>query len=146
MTTTNRVFQTFKKISLTFGNLTTQQMLADSSGDTSWDLSDINWTRIVVIGSLDTITGTNIQFSLNTTNKDVAGATTQLAATKANGSTAMASAVLTAANTGAFGFATGRQAADGSAASNIGKRISVMASPTSITVTSGSIDILIQGD
>lgn len=141
--TTDRVFKTSKVIKLTFTGITSDQLLTDANGANKFDISDVNWKRIVVEGNVTTITGTNVNFKILTSNDQNAGATTDSAATYADGTTAFASGAKTA--TGRFAFATGKEASTGAAASNIGKYIMVFADVTSITALEGSLFIYVEG-
>ena len=147
MTTTDRVFKTHKVIKVPISiTHSTDEMLTDAAGANKWDISDVNWERIVVEGNITTITGSTAKVNLKilTSNDSNAGATTDTAAVKGNGSTAMASGDKTA--TGRFMFATGKSAADGSAASNIGKYIELLADKTNaITSIVGDAWIYVEG-
>lgn len=143
MTTTNRVFKTSKVIKISFAGITSDQLLTDAAGNNKWDISDVNWDRIVVEYNVTTLTGTSVTFKMLTTNDPNGGATTDTQADKADGSTDMASATLT--GTGRGMFATGKMAADGSAASNIGKYIEILADVTSLTALVGDIFIYVEG-
>ena len=152
MSNTPRIYKNLKRIALTFSGIagtTTTQLLSDSNGNTRFDISDVNWQRVVMIGSLDSIAATSttsITFSLLTSNKGGnTGNTTDLAAVKADGSTGFA-VNKTSATSPAFGTSTGKIASTGAAASNIGSSISVLATlDSSVTSASGSIDLYVEG-
>ena len=144
MSTTNRVFKTNKTVKLVFTNIAADGMLSTADGISDIDLSDINWQRIVVHGTVDAITGTSVTFKAVTGNDpSVPLATTSVAATKGDGTTAFASASLT--GTGTFSFATTKRSSDGSAASNIGSKIGFWADVTTVTDLDGSITVYIEG-
>jgi hypothetical protein len=145
MSTTNRVFKTKKVISLTLNNVIADALLADANGNTVFDISDVNWQRIVIEGNITTITGTNINLKVLTTNDplNTGGATTDSAATQADGSTAFTSGAKT--GTGRFMFATAKYKADGSACSNIGNFIEVFGDTTALTVLTGNVNIYVEG-
>jgi hypothetical protein len=148
MTTTNRVFKTFKTITGTFSGLTGDTVLTDASGDSYWDLTDINWEVITTEINLLTLTTTNATFKHLTTNKSVTVASSaDVAALKADGSTAFASAAITPAQApGKFSISTARSKADGSAASNIGKKLGLwLDAAGTMGACAGDFTIYIQG-
>jgi hypothetical protein len=150
MSNTPRIYKNLKRIALAFSAIagtTATQLIGDSTGNTRFDISDVNWQRIVMIGSLDSIAATSvtsITFSLLTTNKvGNTGSTSDVAATKADGSTAFAKNVTA---TGTFGTSTGKIASTGATAALVGGAISVLATlDSSVTSASGSIDLYIEG-
>jgi|GEM_PF-3925587 len=152
MSNTPRVYKNLKRLNLTFtaiAGTTATQLLADSNGNTRFDISDVNWQRIVMHGSLDSISATSttsITFSLLTSNTPSnTGNTGDLAAVKADGSTAF-QVNKTSATTPAFGTSTGKVASTGAAASNIGSHISILATlDASVTSASGSVTLYIEG-
>ena len=143
MSNTSRVFRNNKMILLSFTGITSDQMLTDESGNKAFPLGDVDWSRIVIETNVTTLTGTSVTFKVVTTNDAPSIATTSVAAVMGNGSTAFASASVT--GTGRKMFATGKAAADGSAASNIGGYIGVWADVDTISALAGTINIYIEG-
>jgi len=149
MTTTSRVFSRNKVIAIPYTGVTATAVLADALGKVYQDISDVAWKRIVLENRLDTFTGSSspsVTMSLITTNDQInPGATTDPAAKAANGSTTIALSAQTAAGRAVSGF--GRTAADGSAASNVGKFLGVLATiANTVTACAGTIFIYLEGE
>ena len=143
MSTTNRVFKTNKVIQLDFTGVTSDQLLTDSSGNSLFDISDVDWQRIVMEHNVTSLTGTAVTFKVLTTNNKNGASTSAVAATQADGSTAFKSASVSGAGVGAV--ATGKTKGDGSAASNIGKYLMVLADVDTISALVGTIWLYIEG-
>lgn len=134
MSVSNRVFKTNKTVKLSIAAVAADATVPQSSGAVYIDLSDVNWAQITVEINCTVLTGTSfILKGLTTNDKDNGGATTDIAAVKADGSTAFNSASITA--TGRYNFSTGRYASTGAAATNIGKYVGFWIDVTSATVT-----------
>jgi hypothetical protein len=148
MSNTHRVFGNKRKLTLTFSGIAASaQLLADSNGNTRFPIGDINWQRIVMHSSLDSIAATSttsITFALLTSAKTGgAGATTDLAAVKADGSTTFKT---NHTATGVKSDATGKIASTGATAANVADFISILATPdASVTAAAGSVDIFLEG-
>lgn len=132
----------WKKVKLSGRSLTGTAMLADASGNTVIDLSDVDWTQINAQVNVTTLAGTATTIRLITGNEQALVTSSGVVATAANGSTALATASLTSANNSII--ATGRIAGDGSTASNIGQYLGVLVAPTGGTgLTACDIDVTI---
>lgn len=144
MSTTERVYKTHKVIKLSFENVTSDRTLSDGNGKVYFDLSDVNWQRLVVEVNIRALSGTSVVFKGITTNdQNNAGATTDVAALMGDATTAFASTSIT--GTGRTAFSTTKAAADGSAASNIGKYIGFWADVSSISDLDGELYLLVEG-
>lgn len=137
---TETLTKPWKKFKFSGRSLTGDAMLADASGDTVMDLSDVNWTQINAQVNVTTLAGTSITVKLITGNERALISTTGVVATAANGSTALQTAFLSAANNSIL--ATGRIATDGSTSSNIGQYLGVFVDAAGV-LTAGDIDVTV---
>lgn len=141
-TLTDRRF--VKRITFSEANATTSLLLSDTDGDSRFDMGNVDWKRFVGVVNVDTLTATNsgtATFSILTSAQGGGtGNTTDIAAVKGDGSTALATASIASATT--VSIQTGKAAADGSAASNLLDNLSVLLTKTNdITAISGYVDI-----
>ena len=137
MTTTNRVFKPNKTVKYSSQAKTGDALLDLSDGTHMIDLSDVKWNRIVVEVNVTTLTGTDFNLEAVTTNDQNFDGSDTLAsnvlAVGGDGSTAFASGNISA--TGRTMFACSKFAADGSAASNIGKYLGFIVDWNATTLT-----------
>lgn len=139
---TRRVARNFKKLSLTFTG-TADGLMQDSNGNTRFYIGDVDWSLLTAHCTLSSITGTSATFKVLTSmTQGNTGATTDLAAVKADGSTAFASASLASATV--VGIATGRMASTGAAASNIGDYISILVDVDTVSACVATAQVLVR--
>lgn len=148
MSNTPRIFANKKKLQLSFSALAgTAQLLQDASGNTRFPIDGVNWQRLVMHSSVDAVAATSttsITFSLLTSTKaGGAGATTDLAAVKADGSTTFKTNHTAA---GIKADATGKFASAGATATNVADYVSVLYTPdASVTSATGTVDLVLEG-
>lgn len=146
MTTTDRVLKPWKRVTIPSAVYTADKAMLLSDGTTKIDLSDVNVKRIVVELNVTAFSGTNFVVDVKTTSSPTFAFSdteaSNIQAVKADGSTAFSSATISA--TGRYSFATGLFAADGSAASNIGKYIGLFFDNNATSVTLDAI-VYIEG-
>lgn len=139
-TLANRV----KKFSLSFSGVTSDQLLADAAGNTRFNISDVDWNRITVHLTLDSITGTSVTAKVLTSAKGgKTGATTDLAAVRADGSTAFATASIASATK--VSVSTGKFASTGATATNVADAISILLDGDTLSGggATGSVDVYV---
>lgn len=142
MTSTSRLFRRSKQVKLTNSG-TTDALMAFPDGTFKFDLSDISWERIVLEYNITAITGT-VAFKVLTTNDDNnGGATTDVAAVGADGSTAFASAATNATGRGIVAIA--KRKADGSACSNVGKWLEIFRDGSTLSALTADLYLYVEG-
>jgi hypothetical protein len=142
MSQSELVYKPSKVITLNMTDLAADTLLSDASGLSAFDLSDVNWERIIVECNITAITGTNVVMKVVTGNRNALSATSPVAKT-GNGSSDFASATITTA--GVTMFATSKGAMDGSTVSTVGRYIGILADVTSVTDLDGTITIYVEG-
>ena len=133
----DRVYKTHKVIHYPSATITADQLLDLADGGHMADLSDVDWDHITVEVNVTAISGTDFNLEAVTTNDpDFDGSDTlteNILATKADGTTAFDSGNISA--TGRYMFSTGKTAADGSAAAEIGKKLGLFFDDNATSVT-----------
>jgi hypothetical protein len=136
------VYKPSKVITLNITDLAADTLLSDASGLSAFDLSDVNWERIIVECNITAITGTNVTFKVLTGNRNAITASSPVAKA-GNGSSDFSSGTLTTA--GVTMFAASKGAMDGSAVSTVGRYIGILADVTAVTDLDGTITIYVEG-
>lgn len=134
--------------SFSYSGISSDTVLTNGDGESYIDLGNIDWDQIVIENHVTALTGTAtvaVKAVALTTSKNNPGAAlvTDVAAVKADGSTALQTATL--ATVGKVAVGTGRAAADGSAASNIGKYIGIYLDCVQTTSATGKVYLYVKG-
>jgi hypothetical protein len=116
--------------------LTGDAMLADSSGLTVFDISDVAAEFAMLEVNVSTLAGTNVIVKVVTSNERNSVGVAAPVAKKANGSTDFSYTAITQG--GIYQTSTGFKAADGSAASTLGKFVGIFVDAAG-TLTAGDI-------
>ena len=144
MALTETLKKSFKVIKLSLTGVTGDAMLADSSGNTVFDLSEVNWSRIVMEVNATTVAGTNFTLKVVTANDSSLVNVSGRTATLANGTTTFVYTAITQALLAAK--ACSKAAADGSAASDMARFVGVFLDAAgTLTGCDGSVTLFIDG-